>query len=412
MKVSGIMKISMFAAGLLLAASCGAQAAGSRTYFSYDNDTAIDGSELIGPIRAHGLDKSTTIGAIAAFTLSSAPSLIGSAISAQAPGIVDARFASLFSAALGAFPAATQTATGSFWGAPAGASAKINRFADRVFMGPAVNDDGLFWPAGCPTCGGGATNHTDWLELLTFQSYGGGPGVFSDGSFAQVYILADPNSAPAAMAVPVTALAVAAETLHGTNGSTVRGMDLTVVDNAVGSNPGAWGLYLEAHHVGTSTTNTYGIELEARNSGTPSRWDPYFTTPAAAGVVGMTIGCGAGLPATGQTDCTVGLQFGGNPMPFQSGILFFPGSIAPTGPSTSYSAIQLPTNYSMQWYTGPNTLGATLTGAADGGLVITGSHVALTTGYLAFGALPVGVPSLYACFTAAGVLIASSGVCN
>lgn len=398
-------------AAALMALCSSAQA--QRTYFSYANDTAIDGTEVIGPIRAHGVDKTVTIAALAAFNQAGVSDLVSSAINSQVPGIVDARFPALFSAAIAALPSGiTQTASNTFWGVPGGTAAKINRFADRVFMGSAVLDDGLYWPSGCPACDGGATNHTDWFELLSFQSYNGGSGVYSDGPFGQVVILADPNSAAATMAVPVAALVVAAETLHGTSGSTVRGMDLTVVNNAVsGQNPGAWALYIESHLVGTSTTNTYGLELEMRHSSAASHWDPYFTTPGVAGTIGIDLGCGAGLLPTGQSDCTVGMYFGANPMPWSTGILFFPGSVDHTGPGTTIPAIAMPNDFSVQWYTGPNTLGATLTGAADGGLVVGGSHLSITTGYLAFGVLPSGTPAYYACFTAAGVLVASLGAC-
>jgi hypothetical protein len=392
-----LASVSLLAVGAAHAQQQQQEQRQGRNFFGYTNDTAIDGSEVIGPIRAHGADKSVRVDAIAAFANAAVPGLITAAINAQVPAIVTSQIPDVLTAA----PSITQALAHTFWEP----TAHVNRFADRVFMGSAVEATHL-----CQTCGG---SH-DWFENIAFSgtSYNGGPPVYSDGPFAQVYILADPNSATAIGPTPAVALAVAAETISGVNGSTVRGMDLTVINNATsGQNPGAWGLYLEAHHVGTSTANTYGIELEMRNSSNLAHWDPYFTTPGAAGTVGLDLGCGAGLPAVGQHDCTAAMVLGANPMPWSTGLLFFPGSVAASGPGLTHPAIALPSNYAMQWYTGPNTLGGSLTGDASGGLHVGGINMIIETGYLGFGVIPVGVPSLYACFSAAGVLIASTGPC-
>lgn len=298
-----------------------------------------------------------------------------------------------------------------FWGTPGGVPANINRFPNRVFIGSAVSDDGIFWSNGCSTCGGGATNHLDWFEKLYDKSYNGGVGIYSDDPFAQTVILADPDSAAAKMAVPSVALVVAAETLNSVDGSTVRAMDLTIINNAIsGQNPGGWGLYIEGHAVGTSKTNTYGIELEMRNSAGVSHWDP-FSTPASSGSTpGLELGCGAGLPATGMFDCTVGEYFAANPKPWSTGILFFPDSVDASGPGGTIPAIAMPPNFQVQWYTAANTLGGTLTGDAVGGLWI-GGNALHVPGAMAFTNPPYGVPAYYACFTVDMYLVVSVNPC-
>lgn len=305
-----------------------------------------------------------------------------------------------------------QPADGTFWGVPYTSSANIDRLADRVFIGPAVNDDGMYWSTGCPTCGYGATNHTDWFELLEFQSYNGGAGVYSDDPFGQLVVLADPNSAAATMAVPVAALVVAAETVNGKTGSTVRAFDLTVINNTTtGQNPGAWAFYVEAHAVGTSKAITYGVEIEARNSIEATHWDPFYAPVVAGNIAGLELGAGAGLPATGQYPATVGIYFAANPMPWSTGILFFPGSVDASGPGGTIPAISMPPNFSLQWYTGANTLGASMTGDATGGTWIGGSTLHIPTA-LAFASWPFGTPLYYACFSAQIVIVVSIAPCR
>jgi hypothetical protein len=315
-----------------------------------------------------------------------------------------------------------------FWGTPGGPYATIQKLADRLFVGPAAAMDGIFYPSGCPTCGSGALSKLTWFDLLSNQSYNGGVGVFSNAGFSQMVVLQNPTSADAEGAYPSPALVVAAETLNSPTGSTVEALDLTAVNNSVsGQNPGAWALYIEAHRVGTSTTNTYGIEDEVRNSTSLTSWDPFTTN--GAGSIGLEFGCGAGLSSTGQYGCTVGEYFAANPEPWQTGILFFPGSIAASGPSSSVPAIAMPPSYSILWYTASNTLGATVTGFSGGALglssvgtfsITTGGAVAMTissiqattfNGSVTITTLPAGTPATYACFNSAHTLISSATAC-
>lgn len=295
----------------------------------------------------------------------------------------------------------TQSSEGTFWNAP-GAPAHINRLADRVFVGPAVDESGE-----CQMCAG---TH-DWFEALRYNSYNGGDPIYSDGPFAQAYILADPNSAAATAAVPVSAVTLAAETLNGLTGSSVRAMNLTAINNAIsGQNPAAWGLYVEGHAVGTSTGTTYGIELDMRNSAGATWWDP-MSAPAERGATsGLHFGCGAGLSAVGQYNCTDALSFGANPMPWTTGILFFNGSIASTGPGGTIPAIEMPPNYQIQWYVAPSTLGAVITGDATGGLWLNASQLHIP-GSLAFSSPPYGTAAYYACFSLDWHLVASVTPC-
>ena len=93
--------------------------------------------------------------------------------------------------------------------------------------------------------------------------------------------------------------------------------------------------------------NTYVAEYEARNIKAPpaSAWNPYQTP---AGTVDLELGCGAGLAAAGQFNCNVAEYIAANPMPFNAGLSFLPGSVAAI--SGISPAIQSPANYGFEWW--------------------------------------------------------------
>lgn len=293
-------------------------------------------------------------------------------------------------------PPITQNWVGTFWGTPA-APANIDRFADRAFFGPAVVESGQ-----CQMCVGPSAQ--DWFENLQYKSYNGGAGIYSDDPFAQVIILADPYSVINTLGAPVVALVTAAETLNS-NG-TIRTQDITVINNAIsGANPAAWGIYLEAHAVGTSHDNTFGIELEMRNSAAPTHWDPFSTPgPTAGNTPGMDLGCGAGLPALGQYPCTAAMAFGNNPMPWSSGLIFFQGSVAASAPGFTIPAIAMPNDFQIQWYAAAGVISAALTADAGSGLHILAGAL-YVPGSVTWASPPYGVRAYGACFNSNLTLI-------
>lgn len=232
---------------------------------------------------------------------------------------------------------------------------KINRFADRVFIGAAVTNNG---PAAFPG--------TDWCSQLYLQSYNGGPGIQCDTSYAQAAILFDPNSNAAATAIPQPALVVAAEALNSPVGATPRGFEFMGVNNSpLGLT--VWGAYGEAHRVVAGAGQTYGFELEVRNSvSSVTGWTPY--TQPGFGTIGGQIACGAGLSATGQFPCTVALLIGANPMQLGAGILFGAGGIGAYGTGGTKPAILMPYDYEIQWYTAGTTIGAHIVSGPTGNL--------------------------------------------
>jgi hypothetical protein len=239
------------------------------------------------------------------------------------------------------------SATG-FWNTPLTGSSQVNRAAARLLVGAAATSDGTFWTSNCPsTCYGGFTD-LDWLGQLFVAGTVGG----DDMNFAEMAVLCDPNAAPAITATPIICGFFAAETKNSLSGSTPRALESITVNNATGgNNPGAWSYYLECHQV-TGGGNCFGIEDEVRNIlSAPTTWTPYNLP---SGAIGLALGCGAGLSATGQFNCPVAMFVEANPMPFTAGVSFLPGSVAAVG-GISY-ALELPATYAMAWFGTGNAL--------------------------------------------------------
>lgn len=234
---------------------------------------------------------------------------------------------------------ANQARHGTFWN-----TTYINRFNDRVFVGPATLNAGTLafpFPA------------DDWLAALSssYKSYNGGSGVDQNGSYAQMYVLNDTDAGPGLLAAPTVAAVFGSQTLNSLTGATSYPIGTVAVNNATHTGVGAWGLYVEAHRVSANAGATQGVEIEIRNSTNYSGlWTPY--AKPGEGVLGMSIGAGAGLSATGQYDATAAVFIAANPKGFATGILFDDTSISASGPSSSHPAIVMPYSYAIQWYSG------------------------------------------------------------
>lgn len=246
--------------------------------------------------------------------------------------------------------------TTTFWGGP---FVDQVRLANRVFMGAAVQDNGV-----------DTFPQVDWCAQLLLQSYNGGAGVQCSGDYSQTYILGNITAAagtPANIATPFSALTVGNSSLHSvstaaTTYSTPRVLDLVSINNPNTAPSGGgpliplWTIYLEGHQVSANAGQTYGIEAELRNSVAQNTgWTPEVTDATKGSTVGLELGCGAGLSATGQFPCTVGMYFAAtstvpSATPWGAGIIFFPNSIGAFGPSSTYSAIEMPNLYEIQWY--------------------------------------------------------------
>lgn len=266
-----------------------------------------------------------------------------------------------------------------FWGGPTN---NQYRFQGRTFLGAAVQDGGTNIPFPA----------ADWLSQTISASYNGGSGTGATCAYAQVCVLGDissaspspPNPTAAGMggvATPHQALAVAnssknAWTISPSSYSTPRTLDVYFINDTTNAPLGGgpkvpgWAMYIEAHRVGTQAGQTFGIELEVRNStGSVTGWTPYAT--AGDGTIGIELGVGVGGPVTptGQFPATTGMYFWNNGQQWASGILFTQNSIGAFGVSGSKPAIMQPFDYEYQWFKSNGSVAARLFSNDNGDLI-------------------------------------------
>lgn len=205
----------------------------------------------------------------------------------------------------------------------------IFKVPGRLFVGGATESDGAYPPVA-----------KDWLLSLNDVSWNGGAGVSQSGLLAQSVFLTGAISDQSQIAL----LAGARSTLQTSAGPNIYAFGAVCVnDNATHGNPG-WAIYSEAHRKASHNGQTTVFEAVIRNSGNSVVSDPYLnfvsgmTSTMVLGsgnINGSTIGTTnntAGIVLLGgynQTDLSLPSQA------FNTGILFWDGSIAGTGPGTT-----------------------------------------------------------------------------
>jgi hypothetical protein len=241
----------------------------------------------------------------------------------------------------------------------------INRIHGRTFFGPAEEHSGNAYP---PT--------GDWLsELFAVapNGFNGGDGVFQDGLYANTYFLNDittPNQ-PGTLGSPSAAIIAGASSKGQGVNSTCYPIGTVAVNDCPtpGHAAGAWGIYVEGHHVGAGAGGTFGAEIDIRNSVSFTYWDPW-STPSPQ-TIAVALGAGAGLNPAGQFDATAALFIGQNGMKFGTGIMIQNGTIGTHGPGGTISAISMPNDYRIQWFSGIGTVCGDIRGDAGSGVHIT-----------------------------------------
>ena len=190
-----------------------------------------------------------------------------------------------------------------------------------------------------------AGSTTNWLNTAYLAGQIGGDDTIY---VPPLKCLSDPNSTYAKTATPFLCGLFAVQSASSPTGATPRALDLFSINNSsVSSSVPIWTIYAEAHNITSAGANTYVAEYEARNIKAPpaTAWNPYQTP---AGTVDLELGCGAGLAAAGQFNCNVAEYIAANPMPFNAGLSFLPGSVAAI--SGISPAIQSPANYGFEWW--------------------------------------------------------------
>lgn len=211
-------------------------------------------------------------------------------------------------------------------------AANIQRLNDRVMVGDAAVNDGLF------------PNVTkDWLSAFQ-TSQAGGP---ANGTLlgVQMAVLGDQTT-------PIGGgfLSGARTLNNGVNGAALATTSIVVNDNAPASNNNeAWAYYGEAHRMNNNVSSAVGMELDVVERGAALQFQPYST--GAIGTIGYISAAGAGLSAVGQLNATAAFVVGSNPMAFNKGIVFQSNSIAGTnGVTGSGYAIAMAKGHVVSWW--------------------------------------------------------------
>lgn len=228
--------------------------------------------------------------------------------------------------------------------------AVINRFNDRVFIGGATAADGAFPQVS-----------DDW-----FSAFERSIGYASAAAPSMLFALTNNSNASA------SALTAAAQSLNlGAAGTSCIGTEAYVVNNNATLATNAWGFYGEAHRTTSAVGSIYGMELDTRTLVASINPSPYTQGDA----IGIQLGSGAGVSASGQHDASAAIQIVGNPMKWQAGIVFNADSITGadgTGGANTGVAVALAAGHTIQWYgsasvvTGNITSGTTSAANATG----------------------------------------------
>lgn len=210
----------------------------------------------------------------------------------------------------------------------ANAGAVIQRLNDRVMIGDACINDGLF------------PNVTkDWLSAFQ-TSQAGGP---ANGTLLGVQCAVLGNSAWAG-----GAFLAAAQSLN-IGAINVLALSSFAVNNTLFGPTPAWAYYGEAHRMNNVAGQTVAMELDVVQRGSLQAMSPY--SQAAGEAVCYIAAAGAGMSAVGQFNATCAFMTGANPMPFDKGIVFQATSIAGTdGVNGTGYAIALAKGHVISWW--------------------------------------------------------------
>lgn len=238
--------------------------------------------------------------------------------------------------------AITQSGTSQHFGQN---GARIHRLNDRILIGGATANDGLF-----PNVA------KDWLTTYQ-ESIGLSAGTLVSATVAVLSTTAPNSSVPILSGVQsqyfnntgTTGLAVAAYALANNN----------VYNNDM------WAYYAEARRNAGVNAEVYGGEIDCSALSATISPDPY----TYGDVGGWVVASGGEFPAAGQFDTSFGIALYGNGSKFKAGLVMRADSLVDLGGGVK-EAIQLPTGSLIRSWTGAGAPGsfiyfATTTAAAS-----------------------------------------------
>lgn len=207
--------------------------------------------------------------------------------------------------------------------------AGIHRLNDRVFIGGATAADGAFPQVA-----------NDWVSDF-YETNGGYVDYVAPG---MLFVATNESSASG------LGIVGAAHTENFTApGTSAIGMYALAVNDNASLSTLAWGLYVEGQHTSSVAGATYAAEFNVRTllSGTAP-------TPYQQGAfIGLQLGAGCGVSASGQFDCSAAVQIVSNPMKWFVGINFMSDALYDIGGGYGI-AMALAKGHVLRWH---NTAG-------------------------------------------------------
>lgn len=206
--------------------------------------------------------------------------------------------------------------------------AKVNRFNDRVFIGGATANDGVF-----------PNTLQDWLSAY-MTSASGTP--FLAGPTVSTNTVILNNNDPA----DDCALTTGAQSLNFTSAGACIAHSSFVLGNNATYAGGSWASYLEAHLINGASGGCWGQEINVVNQtgvDSGSVWPYNFSAPQT---IGLQISAGGAW--SGTNNLSAALVIGDNGSSWGKGLVFLSGSVTAT--SSISTAVALPTGYQIAWY--------------------------------------------------------------
>jgi len=276
--------------------------------------------------------------------------------------------------------------------------ATVARIADRLFVGPAVLNDGRY-----------PNVSKDWLQEFFASPVGGstvGPMVGTTMSVLAIDGMFGFTSGSRTSDNPTPA-----------SDNTI-GIASFVINDDTTSNSNAYAYYAEGRRLaGVNGSLTIGMEVDVSNQGSLAAPTPYAQLPGSTFAHQIGSGCGLALPGNANTSAAINIR--ANPTSFMTGIVFGATSIAGTdGVTGAGDAISFAKGHTLTWYASDGnqtsriqgnvnnhvlstnlefTDGGMLVQNEAGGILIAVPPVANSVNYVVLGGAPTaGTPGIVA----------------
>lgn len=214
--------------------------------------------------------------------------------------------------------------------------ARIARIPDRLLIGNATDNDGMF-----------PNVQRDWMTAYQVDISGLGQGSICNAALASLTVEA-PSSNFAAV------FGAQSRYCTGANASTIGLMAYALNNNGTLATR-AWGAYIEAIKDSPTATGIRGAEIDvAVRSATPEPI-PYPSVQTLSS--SLQLGAGIGLGSSGLQNVGACIQVVNNPMKYRKGFVFLKDALEGTdGASGLGVAVAMAAFQSLDWYSNANAL--------------------------------------------------------